>query len=928
METRGAATRRQPTLGGRADECALLDTLVDAIRRGESRSLVVRGEAGIGKTALLEYLVAAASDVRVVRAVGVESDMELAFASLHQLCAPLLERIEELPAPQRRALETVFGLSDEAAPDRFLVGLAVLSLFAAEAEQRPLLCVVDDAHWLDRASALTLAFVARRLLAERVGLVFATREPGLELQHVDGLDVRGLRNADARALLRSTLRFKLDERVLDRIIAEMRGNPLALLELPRGLTATQLAGGFGLPGAQAMSGRIQESFVRRVSAVSDDARRLLLLAAAEPIGDPLLLLRACEQLAIPVSAVDAETDGLLALRQRVTFRHPLVRSAVYRRATREQRREVHLALAEATDRSVDPDRRAWHLATAAVGPDEPVAAELEQSASRAQARGGQAAAAAFLQRSVDLSGDPKQRVRRALAAAQASLHAGIFEGALELLALVEGLTPDELQMANVELLRGQIAFASSLGTTAPPLLLQAARRLERLAPDLARETYLDAWGAALFAGRLASAGSLLEVSRAARSAPRPTRPLRPSDLLLDGLTTFVTEGHAAAAPLLRRATAAFADEASDEASPGQENFRWGWMTTIPPNILWDEDSWHAISARHLKEARDTGALARLPIDLADWGIFCAWCGDFEAAAVAIAEAEVITKATGTHLAPYAELLLGALRGHRDASPLIESTIRDAGTGGQGLSVQWAEWASAILFNGLGRYDQALASAQRAAEETPQLHVTPWALTELIEAAVRTASPEVAAGALERVMAATAPASTDWGRGIQARCQALLSQGDSAERLYREAIERLARTRRRPELARAHLLYGEWLRRENRRVDARVQLRGAHEQFASIGMEAFGERARGELLATGEKVRKRTVETRDDLTPQERQIARLAREGLSNPDIGARLFLSPRTVEWHLRNAFTKLGIHSRQELTHALSSSGSELITA
>ncbi len=911
-------------LRGRTSECAFLSDLVSAVRRGESRSVVLQGEAGIGKTALLEYLVALAADLTVVRALGVESDVELAFAGLHQLCAPLLHRIGELPAPQRRALEIVFGLRDGAAPDRFLVGLAVLSLFAAEAEQRPLLCVVDDAQWLDRGSALTLAFVARRLLAERIGIVFAAREPSLELQHLDGLDVRGLRNGDARALLRSTLRFKLDERVLDRIIAEVRGNPLALLELPRGLTATQLAGGFGLPEAQATSGPIRESFVRRVSAVSDDARRLLLLAAAEPVGDPLLLLRASEQLGIAVSVVDAETDGLLALSERVTFRHPLVRSAVYGTATREQRREVHLALAAATDRSVDPDRRAWHLATAAAGPDEPIAAALEQSASRAQGRGGLAAAAAFLHRSVVLSGDPEERVRRALAAAQASLHAGVYDGALELLALAEASTPDELQMAQVELLRGQIAFASSLGNAAPPLLLTAAQRLEQLDLELARETYLDAWGAALFAGRSATAGSLLEVSRAATSAPQPTRPLRPSDLLLDGLATFVTEGLAAAAPLLRRATAAFADEASDEASPSQENFRWGWMTTIPPNILWDEDGWHAISARHVKEARDAGALARLPIDLADWAIFCAWCGDFGDAALAIAETEAITTATGTHIAPYAQLLLAALRGQRDASRLIESTIRDAGTSGQGLSVQWAEWASAILFNGLGRYDRALGSAQRAAEETPQLHVTPWALTELIEAAVRMGRPEVAAGALERVMAATAPSNTDWGQGMQARCRALLSEGESAERLYREAIERLARTRRRPELARARLLYGEWLRRENRRVDARAQLRAAYEQFASIGMDAFGERARGELLATGEKVRKRTVATRDVLTAQERQIARLAREGLSNPDIGTQLFLSPRTVEWHLRNAFMKLGIHSRRELTDALSSSGDQ----
>jgi DNA-binding CsgD family transcriptional regulator len=489
---------------------------------------------------------------------------------------------------------------------------------------------------------------------------------------------------------------------------------------------------------------------------------------------------------------------------------------------------------------------------------------------------------------------------------------------------VETSTPDELQMAHVELLRGQIAFASSMGTAAPPLLLNAAKRFERLDPELARETYLDAWGAAFFAGRFASEGSLVEVSRAVTSAPRPSGPLRPSDLLLESLTTLFTQGRVAAAPLLRRANATFANE----ASPAQENFRWGWLTTTPPNVLWDEDSWHAISARNLKEARDAGALARLPIDLADWAIFLTSCGDFDAADGTIAELEAIMKATGTHMAPYVQMLLAAFRGQSEALPMIESTIRDAGTGGQGLSVQWAEWTSAILFNGLGRYDRALASAQRAAEENLQLQHSPWALAEQIEAAVHTGKPDVAAGALERLTAATAPSSTDWARGTQARCQALLSEGETAERLYRDAIERLARTLRRPELARARLLYGEWLRRENRRVDARVELRAAHDHFASIGMEAFAERARGELLATGEHVRERTVATRDVLTAQERLIAGLAREGLSNSDIGVRLFLSPRTVEWHLRNAFMKLGIHSRRELTTVLTSSGSELIIA
>jgi DNA-binding CsgD family transcriptional regulator/tetratricopeptide (TPR) repeat protein len=924
MESRLRAPVQSAGLRGRADECATLDGLIRDIRGGESRSVVLRGEAGIGKTALLEYVVDSASDLTVVRAVGVESEMELAYASLHQLCAPLLGRLGRIPSPQRQALEIVFGVRAGAAPDRFLVALAVLSLFSEAAEERPLLCVVDDAQWLDHASALTLAFVARRLLAEPVGLVFAARAPGEELRHVPDLEVLGLLDGDARALLSSALRSTLDERVRDRIIAETRGNPLALLELPRGLSATQLAGGFGLLSAQAISGRIEESFVRRLETLPDETRFLLLIAAAEPTGDPLLLWRAAERLVSPASAADGvDTDGLLAIDERVTFRHPLVRSTVYRSAPAHERRAAHLALAEATDREVDPDRRAWHLAAAAPGPDEGVALELERSAGRAQARGGLAAAAAFLQRAVVLSGDPAQRVRRALAAAQASLHAGAFDAAHGLLTTAEAGALDEAQQARVALLRGEIAFASSMGTAAPPLLLKAAERLGRFDVELARETYLDAWGAALFAGRLAAGGDLLEVSRAARLAPPPTGPLRPSDLLLDSLATLITEGRTAAAPMLRRATSAF----MDEAFPARENFRWGWMTTIPSNVLWDEDSWHAINARQVREAREAGALARLPIDLTAWAILVAWRGDFGAAAAAIGEAEAVTNATGSRLAPYAALLLAALQGREAAaSTAIGSTIRDAGAGGQGIGVQWAEWVNAILLNGLGRYEPALASAQRATEEAPQLFISAWALPELIEAAVRSAKTELAAAALELLAEVTAASGTEWALGIQARSRALLREGESAEPLYREAIERLGRTRLRPELARGHLLYGEWLRRENRRVDAREQLRTAYDMLVGIGMEAFAKRARIELLATGGKVRKRTVETREDLTDQERQIARFARDGLSNPEIGARLFLSPRTVEWHLRKVFSKLGIHSRRELASALPTSDPQLV--
>jgi DNA-binding CsgD family transcriptional regulator len=903
--------------------------LLAAVGSARGQSLVLRGEAGIGKTALLEYLVASASGMSVVRATGVESEMELAYASLHQLCGPLLDRLNRLPVPQRQAMEIVFGLHVGEVPDRFLVGLAVLSLFAEVAEQRPLLCVVDDAQWLDRSSALTLAFAARRLLAERVAIVFAAREPGEALRGVPELEVHGVPARDARALLGSAVGFKLDERVRERIVVETRGNPLALLELPRGLSATQLAGGFGLLDAPPLAERIEESFVRRLDVLSGGARRLLLLAAAEPIGDPLLLWRAADRLAIgPEAAKEveaAETDGLLAMGEPVRFRHPLVRSAVYRSAPVSERRLVHRALAEATDRETDPDRRAWHLAASAHGPDEEVASELEGSAGRAQARGGLSAAAAFLRRAVVLSRDPVERIRRTFAAAQACLHAGAFQEALALPTTLDADSLDERQAARALMLRGEIAFAASMGTDAPRLLLEAAKRLEALDVELARETYLDAWGAALFAGRLATAGDLLAVSRAARSAPPAEEPLRPSDLLLDSLSTLIMDGPAASADMLRRATRAF----RENATPTPENFRWGWMSTIPANVLWDEDSWDAINSRQVAEARDAGALARLPIDLSAWAILAAWRGDFSGAGAAIAEADAVTEATGTRYAPYAALLMTALRGREaEASAAIESVIREAGTGGQGIGVQWAEWLNAILYNGLGRYRRALTSAERATQESPQLFISLWALPEQVEASVRAGELEPARVAADRLAEATEAARTQWGLGMHARCRALVSDGHIAEDFYREAIERLGQTRLRTELARAHLLYGEWLRRQTRRVDAREQLQAAHDLFSAIGMEAFRERARHELEATGSTVRSRAADTRDELTAQERQIARLARDGLSNPEIGARLFLSPRTVEWHLRNVFGKLEIRSRRDLAEALPASDSQLLPA
>jgi DNA-binding CsgD family transcriptional regulator len=892
----------------RRGERAAVDRVLDQARTGSSAVLVVGGEPGVGKTALLDYAAGRALGFRVVRAWGIESEMELAFAGLHQLCVPMLGRLDQLPRPQRDALAVAFGMREGQAPDRFLVGLAVLSLLAATADDQPLACLVDDAQWLDRASVQCLAFAARRLLAEPVALIFATRGPGddHELGGLPGLTVTGLGDADARALL-VTAAGRLDARVADLIVAETRGNPLALLELPRGLAPAELAGGFGLPGTAPLAGRIEDSFARQLDALPDQTRRLLLLAAADPSGDRPLVWRAAGRLGVPVQAgAPAVEAGLVEFGTWVRFRHPLVRSAAYRSASLPDRQQMHAALAEATDPVADPDRRAWHRAQATAGPDEEVAAELERSAGRAQARGGLAAAAAFLERSVLLTADPARHAERALAAAQASLQAGMFGKALDLLATAEAGPLDELHSARVDLLRGQIAFASGPGADALALLLKAAKRLEPLNLDLARQTYLNAWAAAPLAGRLAGAGDLLEVSRAVRALP-PARSPRPADLLLDGLALLVTDGPAAAAPVLRRAVIPFA---SGDMSR-EEGLASGWLAA---SVLWDDDAGQAIMDREVRLAREVGALDELPVNLLPLAMSATWRGDFAAAASLIAESDTVCEVTGSRLAPYAAMFLAAMRGDQaELTSLAAATTTEAEAGGQGAAVTCAHWTTAILHNGSGRYADAFAAAGQARADS-HLHMSMWALPELIEAATRTSNTEAAAGALAQLAESTSASGTDWAAGVEARSRALLSEGETAGRLYREAIKRLGRTRMRAELARAHLLYGEWLRRENRRTDAREQLRSAYQMLTAMGMEGFAERARRELLATGETVRKRTVETLTDLTAQEAQIAKLARDGRTNQEIAAQLFISPRTVEWHLGNVFTKLGITSRKDL--------------
>jgi DNA-binding CsgD family transcriptional regulator len=840
--------------------------------------------------------------------------MELAFAGLHQVCAPLLDRLERLPGPQRDALRTAFGLSAGNAPDRLFVGLAVLGLLAEAAEEQPLLCIVDDAQWLDQATAQALGFVARRLVAESVALVFAAPESAGELAGLPELVVEGLSESDARALLDSELRGPLDERVRDRIVAETHGNPLALLELPRGMTSAELAGGFELPDSLPLSGRMEDSFRRRLEALPAPTRLLLLVAAAEPVGDPVLVWRAADRLGVGVkAAAPAEVAGLVDFGARVVFRHPLVRSAVYRAASPEERQAVHRALAEATDPEIDPDRRAWHRAHAAPGPDEAGAEERERSAGRAQARGGPAAAAALLERAAELTLDRARRAVRALAAAQAQYEAGVPDAALELLAIAQAGPLEDLQRARVDLLHAQIV-ALSRGSDAPTLLLKAARRLEPLDAGLARATYVDALSAALLAGRLGRGVGVLEVADAARAAPPSLQPPSAPDLLLDGLALLITEGYAAGVPTLTRALSAFRSQPVSR----EEGLRRLWLACHTSADLWDDETRHVLATRCAELARDAGALPVLRVALNTQIVERLYAGELDEAAALVEEVEAVSEAIGGQLAPYGALGLAAFQGREvEAAELIEATVKAVMRRGEGIGLSFIHSASAVLHNSAARYEDALVAAERAGGYPQELVFTNWGLVELIEAAARSGMPERAAGALQRLSEATRASGTDWGLGIEARSRALLSDGEAAEDLYREAIDRLGRTRVRVELARAHLLYGEWLSGERRRADAREQLHKAHEMFAAIGMEAFAERA---LRATGETVRKRTVQAGGRLTAQEDQIARLAREGLSNAEIGDRLFISHRTVEYHLRKVFAKLDISSRHELDAALSS--------
>jgi DNA-binding CsgD family transcriptional regulator len=913
---------RAGRLLGRQRELAVVERRLDGARNGHGSVLVVHGDPGVGKTAVLDEAAAAGPDFRVIRTVGVEGEEELDYASLEQLCSPILELGEGLPAPQREALDVAFGRSSGQPPSPFLVGLAVLSLVSDAAEQQPLLCVVDDAQWLDGASARALTFAARRLFAERIVLAFATRDVASALAHLPQLRVEPLGRRDARVLLESVLAARLDEPVLERIVAETGGNPLAILELPHGLTPAQLAGGFGLPAALPLSTAIEQTFRRRLARLPGDARRLLLLAAAEPLGDPALLWRSAREMGISETAADAvESDGLWTLDGTVTFRHPLVRSAVYGAAEPGERREAHRALAAATDPTLDPDRRAWHRAQAAAAPDEAVATELERSAGRAQARGGWAAVAAFLERAAALTPEPAQRAQRLLAAAGAKRDAGDLEAALRLLAGVDPGVAGGLGQARTDLLRARIAVEQQRGADAGRLFLDAAGRLETLDPELARETYLEALGGAM-ANDVAVAGGAIAVSAAARAAPPGPVPPRTVDVVLDAFSSRLLDGYSAAAPTLATALERLlTTDVADEGTGRWLSLSGGRDGNILALETWDDEAFHTLAARQVEAARETGALVHLQFALSFLARSHMLAGELGAAGQVLDEADGIAEATGNPALVNAPMILAAWRGDAErASSLIDASSDEATTR------RWTStnYARAVLSNGLGRHDVAVEAGREAFQPDPIGYGT-LLVPEVAEAASRTGERALLEHAAGWLSERTRVVRSGWAGGIDARVRALLSEGDTAEDLYRRSIAHLSGTRLRLELARTQLLYGEWLRRERRRLDARTQLRAALGAFTGMGADAFAGRAERELQATGERARRRTVDHRDQLTPQESQVARLAADGHTNREIAAQLFISPSTVEYHLRKAFRKLEVRSRTQLANRLRRSGAPL---
>ena len=909
-----------PTMAlvGRQREQQALAQLLDSARRGHSGVLVLRGEPGIGKTALLDDLVARAPDFRVLSLCGAELERDMAYAGVQQLCAPLMGLIGRLPEPQAHALQVALGLTNGAAPDRLLVGLALLTLLGVTSADSPVLCVVDDAQWMDTSSVQALAFVARRIQVDPVVMVFTTRDHGADaLAGHRELILSGLTDRDARLLLATMVPTRLDERVRETVLAEANGNPLALRELHKALTPEGLAGGYGLPSATSTETHIERTFVSQVSELPSATRLLLIVMAAEPAGRPEWIWSALSILGIGREAAEpAETAGLIFIDGGPRFRHPLIRAAIYRSSSTSQRRRAHAALASSITGPTADDYRAWHRAHATDTPDAQIADELERAATRARARGGVSAAASFLEYAARLTPDPTERARRTLDAAMSNLDAGMPEPAARLIAAAYDSTDDELLAARCELLRAKMAFAASRGVDAPPLLLAAAKRMEHLDPLESRKAYLGAVMAAVLVGRLSTEqhNSAPSVAQAARRAPAAPDPPRVIDLLLDGLIVRLSRGYVAAAGPLQAAIRAYLLEWETDAPDP----RWHDLTARVCLDLFDQDAYNFLTAREVEQLRASGSLTMLPVALVTYSAVCVTAGKFEQAAALLDESAAIITATGAPVRAAIRTYLAAYRGHEQlCREGVQETIDGATGRGEGYDISVALYATAIMYNGLGQYREAMDSAASGARYD-DLGMCGYLLVELVEAAVRCKEHKVAAQALGRLLERTGASGTEAALGLAARCTALVSEGAVADVAYQDALAHLERTPVVVYLARTHLIYGEWLRREKRRADARTQLRIAHDMFARMGADGFARRAQRELAATGETVHVWATDATYDLTAQESRIALLARDGYTNVEIAGQLFISRRTVEWHLGKIFAKLGITSRRELRTAL----------
>ncbi|MFD6188912.1 AAA family ATPase [Streptomyces sp. NPDC060275] len=904
-------------LRGRQSELAELDELVGRARVGRSGALVVLGEAGVGKTALLDHITARASaHVRTERIVASQSEMELAYAGLQQLCGHMLDSVTRLPAPQQEAIEVAFGLRRATVPSPFLVGLALLGLLTEAAEGRALLCVVDDAQWLDQASARALAFAARRLDAEGIALVFVMRQLDEVFAGLAQMAVEGLSHEDAREVLRLSAPGGLDRRVRDHLIAEARGNPLALRELPRTLNPAQTTGGFSLTGSLPLESRIEQSLVAQLAPLPDPARLLLLLAAAEPTGDPQLLWRASAVLGLGPRAFDAAKDTeAFVVGTRVSFRHPLVRSAVYRAASPRDRRRVHAALADVTSADHDPDRRAWHRASATLHPDEEVAADLERSSLRARKRGGAAAAGAFLERAAELTPSPFHRGERLIAAAEAKHDAGASASALSLLEAARSLPLTALQEALVERLHARAGYALRRDHSGAQRLLAAAQGLEGLDPVLARDTYIEALAAATYGGRLGDAEQAAAVANAILAAtPAADETDRARDLILRGQALLVAKGQEAAIGTLRRAQRAFLEQAPDFLER-----HWMWFASRAAQDLWDPAGLRALAARQVEFARAEGVVTVLPIALSLLTLVQMTDGDLEGAESSCDEIDAVKEVTGNPLPPNGRLLLAAYRGRADeAEPLAERIRADGYARGEGHAVSAANFCEAVLYNGLGRFAEAVACGRRELPYTHELNLAMRTLIELVEAAVHTGERALAEQAFKQLESVTRPVGTAYASALLAMSEAQLRGGDEAEGLFQDAIRCFEHERIPIWAGRCHLLYGEALNRRGKYADARAQLRTAHELLTARGLNGFARRAADELRVSGETLQVQTRGSAAELTEQELNVAHLAREGLTNREIGARLYISVHTVDYHLRKVFMKLGIKRRTELKPAL----------